>query len=65
MIWAITAWLSTSSKGKALFTYNLLGNVLHARVNGKHMDLSRNCLPLLKINAISDSRPKRGTNFIK
>lgn len=43
MIWAITAWLSTSSKGKALFTYNLLGNVLHARVNGKHMDWSRNC----------------------
>lgn len=30
-------------KGKALFTYNLLGNVLHAQVNGKHMDLSRIC----------------------
>ena len=38
--WKITARLSTSRQVE--ISYNLLGNVLHAQVNGKHMDLSRN-----------------------
>ena len=55
----ITARLSTSRQVE--ISYNLLGNVLHAQVNGKHMDLSRNFLLLLKINIIYSPRNKPGT----
>ena len=38
----ITARLSTSRQME--ISYNLLGNVLHAQVNGKHMDLVKELL---------------------
>lgn len=38
----ITARLSTSRQVE--ISYNLLGNVLHAQVNGKHMDFVKELL---------------------